>query len=450
VKMHKRLWMARRVRDAEGAPVPEDGRVYYEAGLASSDPTRWYRVRSELEGTGELSAFSWPTQPDPAPVGFAYLKVKTDLTFTAGLWGNGPATPGDVVLEWGKHGAWGYPSPAVSTGPATQGITEYTGIVGPYPTSGAWVLRLRSVPQGVTSAWLEPWRRNNRIVDRFGAHLFKPDHPRSLAMHSQRFAQAQALGISGMHLDFVLDSYPSWLVATVPVGEDAGYADIEPRMEAMLGTLRASFPQMELILNGLSVTSSVSGILDYMPYAAGADCEYLGWSSPAATQPFRDLEMLDGVIQVAHGLGKKVTCYSYAAADDHEARLTSIARYWLVASPSVYYHYMTEDYHQSVDYFPEYDISMGPPDRPVLASRQDLESGGVYLRRYLNGIACYNPNSAPVQVSFGGPYYQVVLQGAQSPKQGGDGSVLFQGPVTGMTLAARRGALLTRHPRTDR
>ncbi len=426
----------------EGQPMPENGTAYYEARTSAADPNRWYRLRSRLADTGEYAAYSWPTRPDAAAVGFTYMKVAQDLTFTAGIWGEGPQNPSSVVLEWGRAGQWGYASIATAKGPTVDGVTEYTGRVTRYPSSGHWVIRLRDTSRNVTSMMFEPARRNNRLIDRFGAHFFKPDHPLGLSVHKGRLAEAEALGLAGMRLDFVVDSYPTWLAPAAPVGEDAAWADIEPRTIAMLDELKAAYPRMKLVLNGISVTSHYTGIYDFLPHADGADCEYIGWSSPNATEPFRDADMLDGVIGVAHVRQRPVTGYSYAAADNIDARITSIARYWLIFTPHVYYHYQTADAHQSVDYFPEYDIDMGHPVRPLLASRADLIDGGIYRREYTRGTACYNPGSSPVLVNFASPRYVVRLHGGRSPKQGGGGYFQYEGPATSTVLAGKRGALV--------
>ncbi len=430
----------------QGAPIAEDNRVYYEATLATADPARWYRLRSQLADSTQATDFSWPTLPDPAGAGFAYLKTRSDYTFTAGMWGNGPPNVGDVLLEWGNQAGFGYANPATSVSAPSLGITEYSGRVTNYPSSGPWVLRLRSLPQGLSSMRFDPGRRNNRICDRYGAHLFRPDHPRSVTMHRTRLASCEALGLTGMRLDFALDSYPSWYVAATPIGEDSAYIDIEPHMLAMLTQLKAGYPRLALHLNGMSVTTTHAGIYDYMPPATSLDCEFIGWSSPTATEPFRDADMLDGVIAGAHTRGVLVTCFSYAAADNIAARITSLARYWLVYTPQVHYQYMTVDNHQSVDYFPEFDIDMGDPVVPVLASRQSLRAGSVYLRRFRKGIACYNPTSAPVTVDFGALHYVVNPVGTHSPKMGGTGSVQFLGPFRSTTLAARRGAIVVTQP----
>jgi hypothetical protein len=225
---------------------------------------------------------------------------------------------------------------------------------------------------------------------------------------------------------------------------------IEPHVLALLSSLQASHPQMRLFLNGLSVTSTYAGILDYVPPGDGVDCEYIGWSSPSQTEPFRDGDMLDGVIAAAHVRRKTVACYSYAAASDVEARITSLARYWLVFAPHVYFQYMTADYHQSVDYFPEYDIELGPPLKPWLASRADITVGPIYARHFARGFALYNPGSASVPVSFPAPMYVVSATGAHSSKQGGTGQVVFLGPTHSTTLAPKRGAIVVRYPWTSR
>jgi hypothetical protein len=433
----------------EGSPIAESGLVYYEATLAAADPMRWYRLRTRLADAADYTSFSWPTRPDAAAAGFAYLKARAGSVFVAGMWGGGPPSPGDVVLEWGNQNGWGYVSSATSMGPV-NGLTEYSGVVTSVPSGGGWVMRLRSVPQGIVSMKLDPPRRNNRIVDRFGAHLFKPDHPAALDMHRSRLGAMQALNLSGMRLDFALDSFPSWYVATGPVGDDGDYAIIRPHMLAMLDHLKAGYPAMKLFLNGISVTSSYTGIYGYLPPADGVDCEFIGWSAPTATEPFRDADMIDGVIGVAHARGRPVACYSYADPTNLDARMTSLARYWLVYSPIVYYQYMTENYHQSVDYFPEFDIDMGRPEQERLASRADLVEGSVYRRRFSKGIAYYNPTSGPVSVSFGAPYWVVSAQGTYSPKQGGTGSVQFLGPYSSTTLGARRGAIVVASPTTGR
>jgi hypothetical protein len=419
---------------------------YHEAVVSSTDPTRWYRVRSRLADSGSYTDFSWATRPDASATGFAYVKVDTSLTFHAGMWGTGPVNAADVVLEWGNLGGWGYQSAASTRTALGNGITEYVGTVATYPSSGAWTMRARSMPQGVASTKLDPSRRNNRILSKYGEHLFKPDHPQALAMHRTRLGALQALGATGLRLDFAIDSWPSWYVGTTPQGDDAPYTVIEPRMLTMLTDLRANYPQMQLILNGISVTGAWPGILDYVPPADGVDCEYIGWSSPSSTSPFRDLEMLDGVIAAAHGEGIQVTCFSYAAPTDVAARITSLARYWLVFRPNVYFQYMTQDAHQSVDYFPEFDVDMGLPLQPTLASRSDLAAGSVYRRQFTKGIAYYNPNPTPVTVQFGAPHYIVGATGTWSQKQGGTGSATFSGPVTSMQLTGRRGAIVVGAP----
>jgi hypothetical protein len=431
----------------EGAPIADDpGEAMYTAVVSSVATDRWYRVRTLLADATDYTDYSWPTQPAAGVAGFAYLMTGPGTSFTAGMWGDGPANAGDVVIEWGNLNGWGYASHAVTKSALVNGITEYIGELTSWPSSGAWVVRLRSVPQGIASMKFDHQRRNNRMISKFGEYLFKPDHANALTMHRIRLEAARGEGLTGMRLDFVLDSWPSWYVATAPQGEDAAYVSIEPPMSAMLDYLKANVPQLELVLNGISVTYHYTGIFDYTPPASGVDCEFLGYSAPGATVPFREYDMLDGVIEAAHHRDLLVTSYSAVEETDADARMTSLARYWLVYRPTVYYQCITQSNHQSVDYFPEVDIDMGRPVKARLDSRTDLLSGNIYRRDFAKGVAIYNPNTYSVSVPLGDAYYLVSPQGGHSPKQGGNGTVTFVGPVTSTVLAAKRGAVLVREP----
>lgn len=434
---------------AAGTPVAESGRAYYQATIpASAAP--WYRLRSRFKDSGELGLFSWPSRPDRSPTGFAYVQLNPDMTFRVGMWGKGPEHPEDVVLEWGNQERWGRATTASTRSATADGLTEYVGTVVTPPKSGAWVARIRDQKSGMTSMVLDPRRRNNRIADRNGAYLFKPDDQHVLAMFHERLAKMQKLKVTGLRLDFALDSYPAWYVAAVPGGEDAAYADIKPRVTALLKTLKASHPWCKLWINGISVPSAVTGIADYMTIVDGADCEFIGWSNPADTSPFRDADMLDGVIGVAHKGDRPVACYALAGATNAEARLTSIARYWLVYRDNVYYQFTSLDNHQSVDYLPEFDLDMGEPDRSRLESRRDLIDGSVYRRTFARGQAIYNPGTSAVTVELGGSYYAVGLSGGHSLKQGGDGTVQFDGPRTTVVVPPKRGVIVVKEPKLGR
>ena len=428
---------------ASGSPIAESGRTYYQATIPSG-AAAWYRLRSRFKDSGELGLFSWPTRPDTSPTGVAYVQFNGDMTFRVGMWGTGPENPGDMVLEWGNQGRWSLPTKASTKITTADGLTEYVGTVVNLPRRGAWVARVRDQKSGTTSMTVDPARRNNRIVDRNMAHLFKPDDEHVLAMFHRRIAEMQKLKLTGLRLDFVLDSYPTWYVAAVPAGEDAAYADIKPRVTALLKTLKKSHPWCKLWINGISVPSSIAGIADYMKIVDGADCEFIGWSNAADTSPFRDADMLDGVISVAHKSDRPVACYVLAAATNAEARLTSFARYWLVYRDNVYYQFMSSDNHQSVDYLPEFDLDMGEPDRGRLESRRDLIEGRVYRRTFAKGQAIYNPGTSAVTVGLGGPYYLVGLSGGHSPKQGGAGTVQFDGPRTEVVVPPMRGVIVVK------
>lgn len=428
-----------------GAPVAESGQTYYQATIPSG-AARWYRLRSRFKDSGELGLFSWPTRPDTSPTGVAYAQFHADMTFRVGMWGTGPEDPEDVVIEWGKQGRWVLLAKASTKRTTADGLTEYVGTVGNVPRSGAWVARVRDQRSSTTSMTLDPGRRNNRIADRYGAHLFKPDEEHVLAMFHKRITEMQRLGLTGLRLDFALDSYPAWYVAAVPAGEDAAYADIKPKVTALLKALKASHPWCKLWINGISVPSKVTDLADYMTIVDGADCEFIGWSNPADTAPFRDADMLDGVIAVAHQGDKPVACYVLAGATNAEARLTSLARYWLVYRDNVYYQFMSLDNHQSVDYLPELDLDMGEPDRSRLESRRDLIDGRVYRRTFAKGQAIYNPGTNAVTVDLRGPQYVVGLSGGHSQKQGGDGTVQFDGPRTEVVVPPKRGVIVVKEP----
>jgi hypothetical protein len=142
-------------------------------------------------------------------------------------------------------------------------------------------------------------------------------------------------------------------------------------------------------------------------------------------------------------LGKVVIAQSYLGPGDLTARGFVLASYLLTQGP---HSFLNMDIGISAQWFPEYDLNLGPARDPLPADVASLrDPGGVYVRRFQRGLVAVNPDSSSHVLSLSAPGRVVEPQGGGALDAGADtsGWALSERPVSGsLELPAHAGAVV--------
>jgi len=124
-----------------------------------------------------------------------------------------------------------------------------------------------------------------------------------------------------------------------------------------------------------------------------------------------------------------------SASTDVATRLYYLGNYLLVKGHHAYLDYFTSA--GPLEWYPEWTIDLGAPTTPQTTSVQSLLNAGVYRRDFQKGSVLVNPSSAPVTVSLGATYQQVVPMGGGAVDTTGTapGSLMMM-PVTQVVVGA--------------
>lgn len=145
--------------------------------------------------------------------------------------------------------------------------------------------------------------------------------------------------------------------------------------------------------------------------------------------------------------GKILICQSYVDAGDYDGRMFVTASYLLLKNLHTYVNMMSADV-MALEYYPEYDINLGPATQPPADSLDALfnPSWGVYRRDYANGIVLVNPGDSVVSIaSLGGTYRLVTASSGGAVATGGTRpGHLNYANVTSLSMQPHTGAVLLR------
>ena len=142
---------------------------------------------------------------------------------------------------------------------------------------------------------------------------------------------------------------------------------------------------------------------------------------------------------------KLVICQSYPDTLNYGDRMFVLGGYLLMRGARTYLNLLTTG-ESALEYYPEYDINLGPSRLPPAAAGSDLwyAPWGAYRRDFTNGIVLVNPSDTSVNIpALGAPYFRVDPRGGGAVHEDGqlDG-MLYLTPVTGIQLPAHSGAVL--------
>jgi len=98
-----------------------------------------------------------------------------------------------------------------------------------------------------------------------------------------------------------------------------------------------------------------------------------------------------------------------------------------------------------LNYFPEYELALGPPVDPLAADVARYAWAGLYKREFRDAIALINPSASRVTVTLPGTFGRVIPAGGGAVR---DADIDDRGRYTGGSLAFRDVSSLTLEPLT--
>lgn len=219
------------------------------------------------------------------------------------------------------------------------------------------------------------------------------------------------------------------------------------RIRNWLTYVKSQFGDRYLLIPNAGYWVTSRDLTDYSP-ADGVMIE--GFAEWAANAPF---DLGDWQLQMNRILGlerqnKVIIAQNYLDdAADVNTRMFYLANYLLVKGARTY---LNVDLGLEPEWFPEYEIPIGSPvdTLPTDVDAWRDPGSGLYRRPYTNGLVVVNPTGTTRSLNLGGTYYRA------SPVGGGwvpfDANVsswrVDYTPVTSVTLAGGRGAILLANP----
>jgi hypothetical protein len=224
----------------------------------------------------------------------------------------------------------------------------------------------------------------------WGWYLMDTDHPDWRDWwQTQAIAEITATGSDGLFADSV--TVPNYLGAdewqpALPAYDEVFEAEWTRRLNEWMAWANTALGEHVLVVNaGQLVTTRET--TDYS-LADGVMVEgFAGWEEGSR------FALSDWQLQLQRVLDlvnqeRIVILQSYVTAPAE--RRWVLANYLLVKGGQTY---VNLEASQGVEWFPEYDLSIGTPRTPLPAELQDLRNdAGLYARRYSNGLILVNPD----------------------------------------------------------
>ena len=172
-----------------------------------------------------------------------------------------------------------------------------------------------------------------------------------------------------------------------------------------------------------------------------------GFAERAERDPFDIAEwqrQMDRILDVA-GRGTIVIAQSTVGDTNNLShRMFLLASYLLTKGPATF---INMDMGLDPEWFPEYEVDIGPYTDPVPAQVSQLYNAGseVYVRQYSEGIVLVNPSAVSKSFSVGPGYSRVVPHGGglvPEDAQVADWHLSYE-PVTNITMPPYSGEVLT-------
>ena len=180
----------------------------------------------------------------------------------------------------------------------------------------------------------------------------------------------------------------------------------------------------------------------------GVMIEGFAEGGPDSTYALDDWRLqMNRVLRLAR-LGRVVIAQSYLGTSDADARSFDLASYLLTRGRHSFINLDAAGI--APQWFPEYEVGLGPPSDPLPATIDALRTpSGLFARRYRNGTAVANPDSAAHDFAFSGTRYLVEPHGGGALPVNADtsGWGLRTRAVTGqVTIGPHAGAVLLDSP----
>jgi hypothetical protein len=439
-------------------------------------PDRYYRVRTQLSDQ-TVHPYSWVASLDvSADAHFAYGLLLHDGSMYAACVGAGcPADPAEVTIEadrnhnrridaacepdrQGKFAdqpkgceSWRFSQAR----PTSEGF-RYSGSFAGFDGFYDYRVVLAGDPSVAVPSGSERYQvsgNNNRIhLHLFGNYLIWPDDPRFQAQSRKRLTDCLDNGFTGMRLDYAIaDLAPSWVASGLPPDWATGAnLRLVDGVASQLAGLQKHEGTAEISINGYRATGDPEAYYRFIEPISGGEIEWFAFGNHpgAATVHSNVFDDLRSMIRTA-SMGKQTVAQvgglGPKGPEDHDARRKSLALYLLVADESNYYHFTTDHYYRTIEYYPEWDLPLGNPHVPLASmTTSDLNPFGVQGllgREFENGWTMFNAGAGPAVIHFGTPVYQVTLSGGRVPELGGDGALLYT-EVSELVVDAGDGALV--------
>jgi hypothetical protein len=255
-----------------------------------------------------------------------------------------------------------------------------------------------------------------------------------------------------MRLDYALDDLaPSWIASGLPPDWNNGaHQRLKDGVMSQLSGLRDYEPTADIIVNGFHAATDSRAYYDFIDPITGGEFEWFAFGNhPGATVPQSNIFDSIGNMIAHTSIGKRAIAQVGGlepnGPTNHDARRKSLALYLIVADENNYYHYTTDNYYTTLEYYPEWDLPLGNPLVPLLdMTANDLQPFGIQGligREFENGWTLFNAGTDPVTIPFDTPIYEAVLVGGRVPEVGGDGALVYEERVT-LVLDAWDGALV--------
>jgi lysophospholipase L1-like esterase len=292
----------------------------------------------------------------------------------------------------------------------------YQGVGGSCQPDGNWLAIIEGDEwvqewpgdEAVEESWFFSWAGQPRVYNcDWGWYVAELNDPGWRAWYSDRvMAQMATNEADGLFADSF--SVPNYLGADhynppLPATDAAFEEAWSRRIEDFTAYLQGQFGDYYLIPNvGQWVVTR--NTTDY----SGVDGVMIeGFSEWEPHSPF---ELADWQLQMNRVLGlihqgKIIIAESYLwEPDDVETRLFYLGNYLLVKGR---HSYLDVEYSMEPEYFPEYDIDLGPPldELPANIDGYFNSAWGVYNRHYANGLVLVNPNPDARSIDLGGTLY---------------------------------------------
>jgi lysophospholipase L1-like esterase len=266
----------------------------------------------------------------------------------------------------------------------------------------------------VEEGWLFPWAGQPRVYNcDWGWYVMELNDPGWRSWWSDEIiAQMSTNEADGLFADSF--NVPNYLGAdhyNPPLpGMDAAFEEAwAHRIEDFIAYLQERLGEYYLIPN-VGEWVNIREATDY----SGVDGVMIeGFSEWEPHSPF---ELADWQLQMNRILDltrqdKVIIAQSYLwDPDDVETRLFYLGNYLLVKGR---HSYLNIDCSMEPEYFPEYDIELGPPldELPTEIEGYFNAAWGLYSRRYANGLVLVNPGLNTQSIDLAGTYYLVQPSG---------------------------------------